>query len=330
MQIGEYKLHSIETGTFWLDGGAMFGTIPKIMWQKAHQPDESNRIKLAMRALLIQGRNKNILVDCGLGDKGGEKFVTLFNVDQKEMNLESSLKKLGLTKNDITDVILTHLHFDHAGGAAEFKNGSWHPNFSNATYYLQRENLITAQNPNPRERASYLPEIYQPLVQQDKIKLLDGDMKLFPGIDLVVSYGHTKAQQLVRVSDEKTTLLYGGDIFPMRAHLPLPWIAGYDLQPLVMLDEKKKWLSDMVSQQGIIFYEHDPEVTSSKVKINSSGRFEAGRISLRSSYFFGPSRCSVSVENLRKFGQVEEVCYPKSVLTSELTTQLFVQPRKSV
>lgn len=275
MNIGNYSLHPIETGTFWLDGGAMFGTIPKVMWEKAHNPDSLNRIRMSMRALLIRGNGKNTLVDCGLGDKGGEKFVSLFNVDQKQTNLDSSLKKVGLTKNNITDVVLTHLHFDHAGGATENVNGKWLPRFPNATYYLQKKNLETAQNPNPREKASYLPEIYIPLLEQNKLKLLDGDTEIFDNIEVVVSYGHTQAQQLVKISDEKNTLLYGGDIFPMRSHLPLPWIAGYDLQPLVMLEEKKKWLDEIVEKDGIIFYEHDPEVAASKVKINSSGKFEA-------------------------------------------------------
>lgn len=276
MDIGEYKLFAIETGTFWLDGGAMFGTVPKVMWEKLHVPDSSNRIKMAMRALLIRSNDKNILVDCGIGDKGGEKFVSLFNVDQRQSNLEISLRKYGLSKNDITDVILTHLHFDHAGGATENINGKWQPTFPNATYYLQRQNLEAAQKPNPRERASYLPEIYQSLIENNKFKLLDGNTKLFENIEVLVSYGHTQAQQLVKISDDKNTLLYGGDILPMRAHLPLPWIAGYDLQPLVMLDEKKKLLSDLVEKDGIVFYEHDPEVSASKVKINSAGKFEAG------------------------------------------------------
>lgn len=280
MEIGGYRLHAIETGTFWLDGGAMFGTIPKVMWEKFHTPDSSNRIKMAMRTLLIRGNGKNILVDCGIGDKGGEKFVALFNVNQSQSNLKSSLKKVGLTKNDITDVILTHLHFDHAGGGTEKVNGKWQPSFPNATYYLQKKNLETAQNPNPREKASYLPEIYIPLLEQNKMKLLDGDTKIFDNIEIVVSYGHTQAQQLVKISDAKNTLLYGGDILPMRTHVPLPWIAGYDLQPLVMLEEKKKLLSDLVEKDGIVFYEHDPEVAASKVKINSNGKFESAGIQL--------------------------------------------------
>lgn len=285
IEIGGYQLYPIETGTFWLDGGAMFGTIPKVMWEKAHKPDSSNRIKMAMRTLLIRGNGKNILVDCGLGDKGGEKFISLFNVDQKQTNLEWSLKKIGLTNSDITDVILTHLHFDHAGGATQKQSAEkygkltgneWQPSFPNAVYYLQRKNLETAQNPNPRERASYLPEIYVPLVEQDQLKLLDGDTQLFDHIEVVVSNGHTQAQQLVKISDKKNMLWYGGDIFPMRSHLPLPWIAGYDLQPLVMLEEKKKFLTEIVENQGIIFYEHDPDVAASKVRINPNGKFEAG------------------------------------------------------
>ncbi len=266
MQIGPYKLSSIETGYIWLDGGAMFGTVPRVLWEKSNPPDDKNRIKLAMRALLIEGEGKKILVDCGVGDKGGEKFRQLYNVDLKTVNLEASLKEKNLTRADLTDVILTHLHFDHAGGATSLtKDDSYKATFPNATYYLQKRNLIIAQKPNVREKASYLKENYEALLSENRLHLIDGPQILFPGIELWVSNGHTEAQQHVKISDGKQMLFYGGDLIPTATHIALPWIMGYDLHPLKMLEEKEAILGPALKDQWIIFYEHDPLVPATFV-----------------------------------------------------------------
>lgn len=272
MKIGPYSLTPIETGYIWLDGGAMFGTVPRVLWEKTNPPDEKNRIKLAMRALLIEGEGRKILVDCGAGDKGGEKFREMYNVDSKSKNLDQSLEKKGLHRRDITDMILTHLHFDHAGGATELQgDGTYLPTFPNATYYLQERNLKIAQTPNARERASYLKENFEALVTEKRLKLLEGPQELFPGIDLWVSYGHTEAQQHVKVSDGKNTLFYGGDLIPTATHIPVPWIMGYDLHPLVMLEEKKKVLEPALKEGWTIFYEHDPKAIATKVMQSKRG-----------------------------------------------------------
>jgi len=266
MQVGPYKLSSIETGYLSLDGGAMFGTVPKVLWEKQQPADDKNRIRLAMRALLIEGEGRKILVDCGLGDKGGEKFKEMFAVDQRSKNLSVSLGEKGLTENDITDVIISHLHFDHAGAiTTRTPEGVYVPTFANATYHIQKKNLEIAQRPNPRERASYLPEIYQSLIDKKRFREIDGNITLFPGIELFVSNGHTEAQQHVVVSDRSTTVFYGGDLIPMTSYIPIPWIMGYDLHPLTMLEEKEKILSRSKTENLIIFYEHDPKVVASHV-----------------------------------------------------------------
>ena len=267
MKIGPYTLTAIETGYLSLDGGAMFGTVPKILWEKQQPADEKNRIRLAMRALLIEGEGRRILVDCGLGDKGDARFREMFAVDQSTHSLRASLAARGLSTDDITDVVLTHLHFDHAGAATtkDAHEGSYLPTFANATYHLQEKNLATAKAPNARERASYLPEIYRALVDQKRLRLAKGNETLFPGIELWVSNGHTEAQQHVVVTDHETSLFYGGDLIPMTSHVPLPWIMGYDLRPLVMLEEKERLLSRMKQERWVLFYEHDPLVQASTV-----------------------------------------------------------------
>lgn len=266
MQVGPYKLSSIETGYLSLDGGAMFGTVPKVLWEKQQPADEKNRIRLAMRALLIEGEGRKILVDCGLGDKGGEKFKEMFAVDQQTQNLSKSLSQRGLSETDITDVILTHLHFDHAGAATkQSQDGTYTATFPNATYYIQEKNLKVAQTPNARERASYLPEIFQALVSEKRLNRLNGNQTLFPGVELFVSNGHTEAQQHVVVTDHKISVFYGGDLIPMTSHIPIPWIMGYDLHPLIMLEEKERILSRSKHENWIIFYEHDPKIAASYV-----------------------------------------------------------------
>ena len=274
--VGPYKVSSIETGYFWLDGGAMFGTVPRVLWEKFNPPDEKNRIKLAMRALLVEGKGRRILVDCGLGDKGGEKFKEMFNVDLETHNVERSLAKRGLTPTDITDVILTHLHFDHAGGAtSKMPDGTYLPTFPKATYFLQRRNLDVARAPNPRERASYLKENFEALVAEGRLELLDGPKEIFPHIELWISMGHTESQQLVLISDGKTRLFYAGDLIPTATHVPTPWIMGYDLHPLTMLEEKEKALSLREDGDLILFYEHDPNVAATRVHREKKG-YSAG------------------------------------------------------
>lgn len=276
LQIGEYTLNSIPTGKFKLDGGAMFGTVPKVLWERTNPSDEQNRILMESRALLIQSKSRNILVDNGngadfrlkYGDSAGEKFEQIYGVDAGGVNLFSSLKKLGLKTSDITDVILTHLHFDHAGGSTCDRNGKLVPTFENATYYVQTENLKTALNPNRREKASYLKPNFEPLLEAKCLKTLDGPQEIFPNIYLSLTYGHTQAQQNILVSDGVTSLFYCADLIPTSTHTRLAWIMGYDLDPLKIIEEKNHILNQAVEQKWHLFFEHDPYCDAAQVTFN--------------------------------------------------------------
>lgn len=259
MKIGPYELHSIETGEFALDGGAMFGIIPKVLWEKKIPADSKNRISLRLRALLISGGGKNILVDDGIGTKDDEKFSSIYKIDHSRFALESSLSKCNLTRNDITDVILTHFHFDHAGGSTRIDDsGKIVPAFPNATYYIQKKNLAWAKDPSEKDQASFTKENFEPLIKAHLLKELEGPCELYPGIEILVVEGHTPAQQLVKVTDGKATLLYCGDLIPTSAHVPIPWVMGYDNHPITTLDEKRKILERAVNEKWILFFEHCP------------------------------------------------------------------------
>ncbi len=274
LKIGEYSVHAVPTGIFGLDGGAMFGTVPRTLWEKTNPPDEHNRIALEARVLLLVSKTKKILVDVGLGgdfnekygEKLGPKFAEIYAVTKGAPGLVESLKKMGIEIHDITDVILTHLHFDHAGGSTTWRGGKLVPTFPNATYYVQKENLKTAETPNLREKASYFAANFKPLVDSKQLKVLEGDTQnVLPGINVFVSNGHTVGQQLVEVTDGKTKLIYCGDIVPTSSHVRLPFVMGYDLNPLMVIDEKREVLKRVSNGQGYIFFEHDAYCDAARV-----------------------------------------------------------------
>lgn len=271
MKIGNYTLHPIETGRFALDGGAMFGVVPKPLWEKTNPPDEKNRIDLAARALLIIGDGKKILVDVGNGAKYTDKLTSIYKFDTTHFDLLSSLKKHGLTPADITDVILTHLHFDHAGGSTMMNNGEVVPTFPKAKYYVQREHLRAANNPTERDRASFFKEDFIPLQFSGQIEYTDGEGEIVPGISVKILNGHTTALQCPVISDGTTTLFYCADLMPTTSHVQLPWIMAYDLRPLVTLDEKRKILNHAVEEGWILFFEHDPNTEAVRVKRTDKG-----------------------------------------------------------
>jgi len=276
MQIGSYQAFAVPTGLFALDGGAMFGTVPKVIWNKSNPADEKNRIDLEARCLLLVSAKHKILVDVGCGEslveKYGEKFaakfIDMYKLDRTKNSMEASLKRLGFTYEDITHVILTHLHFDHAGGATIFRDGNLMPTFPKAKYFVQKRNLATARNPNVREKASYFKENFIPLEEAKCLEVLDGDIEnLLPDISVFNTFGHTEAQQLVRVGPAAAPLLiYGGDIVPTSSHVRLPFVMGYDLQPLVIIEEKKKFLTSLAQSKGIVFFEHDPFMDGARVQ----------------------------------------------------------------
>lgn len=267
LKIGDYEICPVPTGIFGLDGGAMFGTVPKVLWEKSNPADEKNRIQMEARGLLLKSSQANILIDCGnggdfidkYGEKLGSKFNEMYNISDDGPSLKKSLTYHGLEFEDIDHVILTHLHFDHAGGGTRSVNGQLKPTFPNAKYHLQKKNLETASAPNLREKASYFPANYQPLLDAGVLNLLDGAAEHFlPGISAQISNGHTQGHQMIRISDGKLTLVYCGDVVPTSSHVRLPWVMGYDLSPMMLIEEKSRYLGPAADQSWYLFFEHDP------------------------------------------------------------------------
>jgi glyoxylase-like metal-dependent hydrolase (beta-lactamase superfamily II) len=258
MKIGPYDIFTIESGSVWLDGGAMFGVVPKVLWSKTNPADELNRIELAMRILVIKSATHTILVDAGVGYKMNEKLSKIYNVDHHQFRLEQSLAKHGLSPADVTDVIITHMHFDHIGGATYYDGDTLKLTFPNATHYVQGEQWDWANYPSDKDRASYMPENFKPIEEAGRLMQLDGPKELFPGVETLVMYGHTPGMQLPKISDGKTTLLYCADLMPTASHIPLPYIMGYDNYPLTTLEEKKRILPKAVEENWILAFEHDP------------------------------------------------------------------------
>jgi len=266
MKIGPYNLRAVDAGSFKLDGGAMFGVVPRVIWQKTNPADENNRIDMVTRCLLIEGPEGPILVDAGLGDKGDNKFRKIFAQEEVPDGLSGELFRLGLRPADIKHVIITHLHFDHVGGlTARDEGGNPQPLFPNAVHWFQKGQLEWARNPSLRDRASYQPANWEPVIEAGLDRIIEGDQEILPGIKVRLVHGHTPSMQLVEVADEQSSLLYCADLIPLQAHIPLPVIMGYDLEAITTLEEKQRILADAASRDTILFFEHDPKYVASRV-----------------------------------------------------------------
>lgn len=256
-------LYPIETGNFKLDGGAMFGVVPKVLWEKTNPADAQNRISMAARSLLIEVGNRLILIDTGMGNKQSDKFFGYYAL-WGDHSLEQSLKNVGFHKNDITDVIFTHLHFDHCGGAiVRSKNGLLVPAFPNALFWCHKEHWEWANKPNPREKASFLPENILPIEASGQLRFISGSGPLltntpFPFEFLVVD-GHTEKQLLPKLQYHGQTVLFAADLIPTAGHVPVPYVMGYDTRPLLTMDEKQRILQAAVADDWLLFLEHDAE-----------------------------------------------------------------------
>ncbi len=271
MKIGKYELKIINSGYFWLDGGAMFGIIPKPLWEKTNLPDSANRIKLSTRNLLLINGNRKILIDSGMGNKWDAKSKNIYSINQDEFSLDNELVKAGIKAAEITDIIITHLHFDHTGGSIKLENGKLIPAFPNAKYYVQKKNFEWAVNPSERDRGSYIKENFVPIFQAGLLNLIDNNIDFDDEIEFLVVNGHTFSQQLVKISDSSTTILFCGDLIPTSSHIPIPYVMGYDLQPLVTVQEKKNILSQAHEEQWKLFFEHDPEFALATIKKTDKG-----------------------------------------------------------
>ena len=272
MRIGSYEIYEIETGEFALDGGAMFGVVPKTLWSKRIKVDEKNRIDMRLRCLLLQGDGKNILIDCGMGMKWDAKMSEIYRLDYSRFTIEKSLQTHGLTPDKITDVILTHLHFDHAGGSTHMEaNGKLVPSFPKATYYVQKENLEWANNPKEKDRASYIKEDWEPLLKEGVLKIMEGEKEILPGIHMKLFYGHTRGIQLPLIDDGKARVFFCGDVIPTSVHLGIPWVMAYDNFPLITIEEKKKLLEQAAKEKWLLVFEHCPLLGSSFIEKTEKG-----------------------------------------------------------
>jgi glyoxylase-like metal-dependent hydrolase (beta-lactamase superfamily II) len=254
------KITSIDTGYFKLDGGAMFGVVPYVIWKKLNPPDENNLCPWAMRCLLVETPTRKILIDTGMGDKQDEKFFSHYYPHGTE-TLWTSLQKVGIHPSDITDVLLTHLHFDHCGAAVvRNEQGSLVPAFPNATYWTNKSHYDWAFNPNARERASFLKENFVPLMDANVLQFIPEQQgtEWLDGIRIFYVYGHTEAMMLPLIPTATQPLLYAADLIPAAAHIPLPFVMAYDMRPLVTLDEKKYILEQCLEHNYALFFEHDP------------------------------------------------------------------------
>lgn len=271
MQLTNSEVIPIECERFGIDGGAMFGIIPKNLWQKEHPADEANRVALRTSVLLIKTAERNILIDTGIGNKLDNKLRQRFRVDENSDGIIKGLERAGLQPGDITDVILTHLHFDHTGGSTYQDNGELRITFANAVHYVQAEHWDYACQSSIKDRASFLMENFKILEDQNKLKKLDGIVQLFPGIEIFIAHGHTRAMQLVRITDGDTTIVHGADLIPTASHIPITWNMAYDNQPLLTIEEKSKLLQQISENKWILFFEHDPKYFAGTVNSNEKG-----------------------------------------------------------
>jgi len=252
------KLHAIETGFFKLDGGAMFGVVPKSIWNKTNPADSNNMCTWGNRLLLIEEGNRLMLVDTGLGDKQNEKFFSYYYL-HGDATLDKSLKAIGFGRNDITDIILTHLHFDHCGGAIIHEGEKLSPAFKNADFWSNSDHWAWATDPNPREKASFLKENILPIQESGRLKFVEDSEDPF-GKDIGIRYanGHTEAMMLPQIQYKGKTVLYMADLLPSVGHIPIPYVMGYDVRPLITMEERNSYWNEIVENEYILFFEHDP------------------------------------------------------------------------
>jgi len=252
------NLFAIETGNLRLDGGAMFGVVPKVMWQEQYPADENNLCNWAMRCLLIEDEDRLILIDNGVGNKQDHSFLKHYHLNGED-NLESSLAKFGFKPEDITDMILTHLHFDHCGGSIRYNDDQTAlvPSFPNATYWVSRAQYEWAINPNHRESASFLKENIFPIEESGQLKLIEEEGEILPNISIRIYNGHTEGQAIPLISYHGRTLAFMADLLPAVTHIPMPWIMAYDTKPLLTLEDKARFYKEAVPGDYVLFFEHD-------------------------------------------------------------------------
>ena len=268
------QVYSVDTGLFKLDGGAMFGVVPKVIWNKLNPADENNLCTWSMRCMLVVDEERRILIDTGMGTKQSEKFFSHYYL-HGEGELMKSLNQLGFSADDITDVILTHLHFDHCGGAVNLTNEKLIPAFPKATYWSTAKHWEWAINPNNREKASFLKENFVPLQEHGQLKFIEekeGELTQFSNnIDILFAHGHTQSMMLPLIKFKGKTICYMADLIPSSMHVPLPYVMGYDMFPMTTLIEKEIFLKKACQENYILFFEHDPAGECCTVELTEKG-----------------------------------------------------------
>ncbi|MEE9126334.1 MAG: MBL fold metallo-hydrolase [Planctomycetota bacterium] len=275
MKIGSYQVDVLRCGEFWLDGGAMFGVVPRVVWERLMPPDASNRIRLQTNCLLIRGEGVAILMDTGVGDKENDLFHERFRVERGP-GVPGALQEVGLTPEDITHVVISHLHWDHAGGATRRDgHGKLVPTFPRARYVVQRGEWKDAVTPSDRTSASYMPDNFMPLQQADCLQLVDGETEIAPGVSVFLAPGHNRHMQCLRVESAGDTGVFLADLVPTRHHLRLAFIMGYDLYPATTLETKRELLGSIHAGGWFLFFDHDPEVPVVTLDRNERGHYVA-------------------------------------------------------
>lgn len=286
MRLGSLTLHLVTDGTFRLDGGAMFGVVPRTLWERKKVPDDRNRILMGTNCLLVESGTDLLLIDTGIGDKGDARFCDIFDLEKKAQRLPESIRAAGFDPEDVTHVVLTHLHFDHSGWNARVdadRGGQLVPTFPKARYWLQRGEVEHARRPTERDRASYDPRNWEPLFEAGVVELFGAEAEPVEGVRAIRTPGHNADMCVVKLegeavgasTEEDTQGIFWADLVPTSAHVSYPWIMGYDLFPLTTLENKKHWLPRAAEGNWLCFFEHDPEVPCGRLIEAKPGSYKA-------------------------------------------------------
>ena len=282
LHLGDQKLTLVQDGEFRLDGGAMFGVVPKTLWERRKAADEVNRISMVTNCLLVESGDELLLVDTGVGDKNDAKFRKIFGLEEGAVRLPESISEAGYELGDVTHVVLSHLHFDHSGWNTRDEGGRLRPTFPKARYWLQQGEVEHARAPNERDRASYDPRNWEPLFEAGVVELFEDGAEPIPGVRAVRAPGHNRDMCVVLLDgavegadDGGSRGIFFADLVPTAAHVPYPWIMGYDLFPLETLANKKRWLPRAAEGGWLCIFEHDPDLPWGRLRESRPGRLEA-------------------------------------------------------
>ncbi len=281
MKVGSYTVTVVQAERFRLDGGGMFGVVPKALWSRDHPADDRNRIEMVARCLLVRGEGRVVLLDTGMGGDWSDRERDVYAIEGDGRSIVAALGRAGVRPSDVTDVVLTHLHFDHAGGGVTREGRRSRPTFPRARYHVQREQHRWALNPTSRDRRSFRPSDFTPLEEAGCLELVEGRAEIAPGIEVIPTQGHTAGHQVVRIGDERESVLYCGDFLPLASHLPEPWVMSFDLHPLTTMKEKRTLLGQAADGQWLLVLEHDP-------------RWDAVRVAREGDWFTAVERLSLT------------------------------------